>query len=783
MLTYENVMNAPLGPLQTAITDWAAMVKKLDELAESARNGMKAKSDKAQWNGVTAGVARSLVDKTAKEFDDAAREAKGIHKALTEGHEAFKAAREQLRKIADVEAPGAGFRVGANGKVEAAPFASDADRYAARHDPDYTQSVRVNLPLWQARVDAVIDACDDVDQSLSRLLAANVTDDNNFTTATFGSLDAEQAARAAELAKKGRRLTHDELVELNELLADNAAVPEFSTKFYGALGPKGALEFFGTMSTDTFDYAKQDPQRLKDVQDLQKNLGLNLATATNSTTEPHLPDSFGQDLRKLGTERIPLARYDQNPPYGYQLLGGIMRYGKYDPRFLLPIAEHATQIHAKDPDFFSGARQINGYGKNMLNPSGINGAGYDPVVSFLEALGHSPEAARQFFDPDRSPQAYNTDGTEKSGPPDLGKGPDKKPITSYLDFFANEKYDFTIDMEGTNPDDLKKVQTYMPDALGHALEAATLGHAWDDPKPVLDRTESGAHVMEAVVAKYGGDAGLLKAHESLADSLGHMTAGYIDDVNAALDDKGTDSVFSPGPGDKQAHATFERAGARDLLSALGQHPDSYATVSTAERIYASSVLETQGFHDGQIDEGRARATIRNSAEVQGMLDESRAGQVKAMGEWKHEEYEKAHEKQAAWVEFAATGALVAGVAFLPATAAAAGAAAILVPLAVDLGSGAVEQAASQVVGEWSDGAVERHKDEGDAKVHATNKQMYQAGEHSAEAPMKQFIERHHIDPNSNFGNDLIESQRDGYQVGNARAVQQGHEAETGKPKP
>nr|WSX51650.1 hypothetical protein OG409_23620 [Streptomyces sp. NBC_00974] len=785
MLTYENVMNAPLGQLQTAITDWAAMIKKLDELAESARGGMKAKSDKAQWSGVTAGVARSLVDKTAKEFDDATQEAKGIHKALTEGYEAFKSSREQLRKIADTEAPAAGFRVSATGKVEVVPFTSEADRTAARHDPDYMESVRVNLPLWQAKVDAAVDSCDDIDQSLSRALAANVTDDNNFTTAKYGSLDAEQAGRAAELAKKGRQLTHAELVELNELLADNAKVPEFSTKFYEALGPKGALEFFGTMSTDTFDYSKQDPQRLKDVQELQKNLGFNLATATNSTTEPHLPDSFARDLRKLGTERIPLARYEQNPPYGYQLLGGIMRYGSYDPRFLLPIAEHATQIHAKDPDFFNQARQINGYGKNMLNPSGINGAGYDPVVSFLEALGHSPEAAQQFFDPERDPQAYNKDGTEKSGTPDLGKGSDKKPITSYLDFFGHEKYDFTIDTESTNPDDLKKVQQYMPDALGHALEAATLGHAWDDERPVLDRTEAGARVMDAAVAKYGGDAGLLKNQESLADSLGNMTAGYIDDVNHALNDEadkrnhGGKSVFAPGADDKRAHASLDRAGARDLLSALGQHPDAYATVSTAERVYASSVLEAQAVHDGRVDEGRARSAVSTSATVQGMLDESRAAQVMAQGADKFEAYEKAHEKQAAWVEFGTAGVVAAGVAFLPATAAAAGVAAIVVPLATDLGSGAVEQAASQVVGEWSDGAVKKHEDGIKKDVHLTNKQMYEAGERSAEAPMIQFMTRHEIDRNSNFGRNLMAEMSSGYRDGDFRAERGGHLPETG----
>ncbi|WP_374774218.1 hypothetical protein OG756_15665 [Streptomyces sp. NBC_01310] len=48
MLTYENVMNAPLDKLQTAVTDWTATAGKLDEMAEAARNSMKVKSDKAK---------------------------------------------------------------------------------------------------------------------------------------------------------------------------------------------------------------------------------------------------------------------------------------------------------------------------------------------------------------------------------------------------------------------------------------------------------------------------------------------------------------------------------------------------------------------------------------------------------------------------------------------------------------------------------------------------------------------------------------------------------------
>lgn len=778
MLTYENVLNAPVDKLQTAATDWQAMAAKLEELAEAARNGMKAKADKAEWSGVTAGVARPFVAKTAKEFEDAAKEAKGIHQALTQAHATFTSSRDRLKKLSEEEVPAAGFRVDAKGKVQAAPLVTEEERYAARHDPDYQESIRVNLPLWQAKIDAAVDACDDVDQSLARLLGANVAEDHNFSAPKYAGLAAEQAGHAAALAKKGRDLSHAELGELNELLADNAKVPEFSTAFYQELGPKGALQFFGSMSTDTQEWGKVDEQRLKDVQELQRNLGLNLATATRSTSEPHLPDSYAQELRKLGTQHIPLAKYDQNPPYGYQLLGGIMRYGNYDPKFLVPIAEHATQIHAKDPDFFNGTRRLDGLGKNLLNPSGINGAGYDPVVSFLEALGHSPEASAEFFDPRGTLHAYGQDGTEKPGLPDLGKDAKGKPVTGYLDFFANEKYDYTIDMEGTNFDDLKKVEKHMPDALGHALEAAALGHAWDDPQPELNRTETGARVMQAVAAKYGGDAGLLKHQEVLADSLGNMTAGYIDDINHALADNGAQSVFAGADAGKQAHMEIERDGARDLLAALGQHPDAYATVSTAERVYSASVLESQAEHDGRIDEGRARSTIRTTAEVQGILDESRAEQVRGVGEKKHEEFEKAHEQSSAWVEFGTTAAIAGGVAFLPATAAAAGAAAIVVPLAVDVGTGAVEQAAAGVVGDWSDEAKEKHKDKIDGETHDSNKTMFQAGEHSAEAPMREFMRRHNVDPNGNFGNDFIESMRIGYESGNSIARQQGHEAQT-----
>ena len=98
-----------------------------------------------------------------------------------------------------------------------------------------------------------------------------------------------------------------------------------------------------------------------------------------------------------------MSKYDNGGPFGYQLLGGIMRFGNYDPKFLNPITEHVIQLRQKDHEFFYGSKGMLGGPENPLNPSGINGSGYDPVLGMMEALGHSPEAAKQFFLPNRPP--------------------------------------------------------------------------------------------------------------------------------------------------------------------------------------------------------------------------------------------------------------------------------------------------------------------------------------------------------------------------------------------
>ncbi|GHF10650.1 hypothetical protein E5082_17840 [Streptomyces griseoluteus] len=786
MLKYEDIIDAPLGKLKAAADDWSEMAGKLDKLAADAADGMKAKADKADWEGVNAGVTKAFIGKTVKEFADAAAEAKGVKLVLEDGYTAIKQAHDELVGIRDHEGPAAGIRVDDKGKVTARKPLSEL--HMARHDPDYIDLIgqeRKNIESWQKRIDLIVDNCNDTDVALKNALEANVTDRKDFSAPTYTKLDQEEAARAAALAAKGRDLTHAELQQLNELLKDNSQSREFAKDFYGKLGPEKSLAFFGQLSKDTYDYSKVDPERLKDVQELQRNLGLNLATASH---DKDFTDKWGPELRKLGTERIPLAKHDYDGPFGYQLLGGIMRNGNYDAKFLNPIAEHVAQLHAKAPFMFADNKEVNGWLKNPYNPSGVNGAGYDPATAMLEALGNSPDAAKHFFaDP---PTAYHQDGTVDHGATAaLGKDKDGHAIDNYLDFFSNEKWESFPDVNSIDPDEHKASLNQMPDALGHALEAATLGYPAGHPDAHVVRDADNAAIMQKVMEKYASDPELLKKHhEAMADSLGTMGAGYIDDINWALDKNDPQSVFAPGR-NPEGHVDFRdtvdgngRSVVRGFLSTLGQHPDAYATLSTAEQVYTRSALEGAVGPDGKITDevaAQARATVRTGAEVQGMLDQSRADQVEATNLKTHEDYEKAVAKRAGWVEFGATAGIAAGVAFLPATAAV-GAAAVLIPLATDTASGAAEQFIGQMVGDVADGSVDEHKEKLEDLTDDQKDAIYSAGEGMAEAPMKDFLSRYVTEPKKDqFAQDLRESMLLGYGVGNDRENQQGNDPETG----
>ncbi|MGY3682441.1 hypothetical protein [Streptomyces sp. TE33382] len=735
MLKYEDIVDAPVVKLQTAVTDWAEMVTKLDKLATDANDGMKTKADKAEWEGENAGITKAFIAKTAKEFKDAAAEAKGVKQILEDAHTAIKKAKDDLVNIRDVEGHEAGIRVDAKGVVTARhPLEKDN---TARHDPDYSELLRKqkeSIEAWQKKIDVIVDNCNDADAAIKRALEAIVTAGNDFSAPKYQSLDQEEAAYAVDLASKGPGITHTELQSLNEVLRDRGNSPEFAKAFYEHLGPEKALTFFGRLSTDTHRYGKVDKERLADVQELQRNLGLNLATASQ---DKNFTAEWGPELRKLGTQQIPLTKNDYGGAYGYQLLGGIMRYGNYDPKFLNPIAEHVAQLHQKSPDIFGGTGHATAYMGNPFNPSGKNGSGYDPSVAMLEALGHSPEASKHFFtDP---PTAYNEDGTvNKGATADLGKK-DGQAVDNYLDFFGNEKWESFPDNESTNSEDRKHASDYMPDALGHALEAATTGHAWDDVSPVLKRDDMTAVIMKDVIDTYGGNSSLLDRQEALKDSLGRMGAAYIDDLNYSTynfggvgDELGRDALFAKSS-DGSGRTDFGEEEARRFMSAVAMDEEGYKTLSAAQQVY--EVSGVYSFGNGNRED--ALVFGGNGIKVHGILDESRSYGISQ--EFKEDEdlENLALEKNAEWRKYGVSSGVagVIGVGSAVVLGPTAGVVAVTaVPLVMETVGGAVNtQYATETLQRLKD-AEYNNDDEALTSIGRNDKQ----GQASAVAPILQY---------------------------------------------
>ncbi|MFF7332967.1 hypothetical protein [Streptomyces sp. NPDC008150] len=462
--------------------------------------------------------------------------------------------------------------------------------------------------------------------------------------------------RALELARKGDKMTDAELKELNTLLRYNSGEKdgEFSTEFYQGLGgPEKALQFYAGMSEQGTSPGTAKT-RLDEVRDLQKYMGYNLANATDPDHAQHLPASWGTEFRRLGTQPIRWEQGQLNAPYGYQVLGGLLRYGNYDARFLDPIAEHITQLHQKEPYFFlankpGGSEDIYGF-----NPSGKLGTGNDPLNSVLEALGHSPEASEKFFT--GTPTAYNEDGTVD---------PDGKlKFGSYLDVFTDKDFTWTVDTNDNNvladEDKTTKALGFGPAALGHALQAATTGQPYDSDAPALPHTEARAGLVSDIIDKFGSDPGLIRHNENgdldqdsgplygMRDSLGNITAEYMGDFQKQFSNSDGSEFAVNGAPVEMTETTAER-----FLAEVGQDPDAYATITTAQQAYTADVVNDVINGDSQssvADAERLRNAARPGGFIAGILSESRADAVLDYHTASDQEFNDAAADKQKWID-------------------------------------------------------------------------------------------------------------------------------------
>ncbi|MFG2418801.1 hypothetical protein ACGFWD_07100 [Streptomyces sp. NPDC048448] len=630
-LTFTDLVEVDLGRLATAVTDWKNTVDGLKTQAENARKGMQAKSDAARWAGVNATVTREFVAKTTKEIADLHTEANSIYQVLDDAHTELAALQKQIRTAVQTDAPALGIRVEDIGDGKVRCFFPHI-----RGDTDErTQEQLDARQELEGRVNGLLAHASEIDASVARALRkSHGGDPHNAGHSAYESLNDAQVERALELAHKGDKMTDQELAELNRLIRYNGREKdgEFATEFYEGLGgPEKTLEFYAEMSIDGTG-GEATKVRLDAVRDLQQNMGFALANATDPDTAHHLPGSWGADFRRLGTQEIGWEKGQWNKPYGYQVLGGLLRYGNYDARFINPIAEHITQLHKEDPYRFLNNKPMGSEDIYGFNPSGRLGTGNDPLNSVLEALGHSPEASEKFFtDP---PTAYNEDGTVKAG--------GKVDFKSYLDVFTDKDFEWTVDTNDTNiladEDKTKKALGYGPEALGHALESATTGRPYDsdDTADAIRHTPERAQLVNEIVDKFGKDPALIRHNENgdideesgplyaMRGSLGDITAEYMGDFQSALAGGGDQFTTFGEP------AQLNSLTAHRFLAEVGQDPDAYASITSAQQAYTADVVNDviNGDSDSSVsDAERLRNATRAGGIVAGVMSESRADAV------------------------------------------------------------------------------------------------------------------------------------------------------------
>ncbi len=186
------------------------------------------------------------------------------------------------------------------------------------------------------------------------------------------------------------------------------------------------------------------------------------------------------------------------------------------------------------------------------------------MVGFSDGLGHNPKAATEFLS-----GSTNTDD---------GK-------VNNLDYLLKDRV--WHDGEGDKAH------------FGHAMEAATTGHAYDQepqsPRP--PHTQDQADIMERVVKTVGEHPKV--AGDGMKDSLGAMGSEYTADFNRAFcRDKSIVNDIMPVAG---AKLDIGDVAATRFLYQVGSDPEGNAALTVGQQQYTADLIAYHAEHPDAYD--------------------------------------------------------------------------------------------------------------------------------------------------------------------------------------
>ncbi|MFJ8747738.1 hypothetical protein ACIREO_00070 [Streptomyces sp. NPDC102441] len=630
----ETLRFATFGQLDEAVTDWSTMVTNLATLEKDARDGLKAKADKADWSGDNANVTKGVVDKTVREFADAHKQAKSLWNILKDTRSELKAyqgelnealARGSAKNLRVTTTTGGGFIVTTGSPFVAPTMGPSAPAPSeSQHDVD----------ALRGELQKILDKATESDHTGSVTLRALADQaELGFAGAEYKDRDSaanaiKQADELSALAKKDPEdLTAKEFDKLNAGLKKMSGDELFSARFAEKLEAQGTLDFWSELNTPR----PTDLQRARGDQfdELQKNLSLTLATASHS--DSYEMTNWKREMVDLGSQ--PLAKSSNT--VGFQVMSNLMRWGNFDNKFLDDYGNELIKTEKERTDNGRhGAWRVGSPMDPVLNRTGSD-SGTDPMTGFMKALSSSPDAATEFF----SDTFLTKDEDHEFKEDTDGNGKREMRELSNFDYLFEER-DWPEDQTDKGEDSVSG-----RNAMALALEAATTGHpAGEIPAEGLPAHNAGqAKLMESLTASISEDPGRLTDHGYMSDSIGQITSEYLPDINRATTDAGEQNRSVPKLFPIAGHvADLEHTDVTRLLVSLGQNPEGYSAVEVGQKSYMASLLDyhlNPNLPDDQkyphSTEDTVKEITRRSGEVGGTLAIGR--QEAVLGEAKEDD--------------------------------------------------------------------------------------------------------------------------------------------------
>lgn len=533
-LTWEQVSLLHADVIEGAAEYWSTYIGQMAEAAEAIGTDVPKTIAMDHFDSQVGEDCRTQLANISGEFQDHLDEsANRIKVILLEAHEGLAQSKADMLGLVD-EVLAAQLRIKPDGEVYIADSRYEAIKEWARQKADAEGGTPVAHALEEVdRIKA--SECEPMTERVRGVVEAARGHDEDFTAQLNAIRDAwfamppplgsdwhEDVAQywadqAVDLLNGGAdgEMSAEELDEFNELVEARGDNPVFATALMNTLGADGMMTNVADIVDNVYGVDPEGTYSAEQVDRMYEALGTTLATATNTTKEPHVDEAWVSDLMNLGGSDVATSdgHWKTN---GYQLLAPMLPHSTFHEDFLVPVTEHMMALD-NSQNWHDGPplSAISG----LDSPHGSN-----PLNYALEAIDHNPSAALNLF-------TEGGTGLDDIEGVDLG---DARPVEDPFAYLMERSGEYGVHNTTVNPD-----------LFGDALESATTGVSTDpDYAPQTTPLHSNymADLTDRLVdyATDNPDKFTGEPLNAMVDNFGGITAAYIDDFQAALASPGTE---------------------------------------------------------------------------------------------------------------------------------------------------------------------------------------------------------------------------------------------------